>query len=97
MLGAKQFRVRIPAIVRRRDGYIAIVVWAYGQTEWAERVGPFPSPQAIALWLDSLEREVLEVLAPEQLGLPAEIALLRPPGEHAQRCYEALVARRAQP
>ena len=91
------YKLSVAGILRRRDGYLALVVWSDGAREWGERVGPFQSPEQIALWLHDLDSEVIEVLAPEQFGLPAEIALLRPPGEHAQRCYEALVARRAQP
>lgn len=93
-MSRQPYKLRVAGILRRRDGYLALVVWSDGEREWGERVGPFPDPAQIAVWLDDLEREVIEVLAPEQIGLPAELAEARSPGEHARRCYEVLLEQR---
>lgn len=85
------YKLRVDRILRRPDGYIACVVWSDGQREWGEQVGPFSEPTQLAVWLEDLEREILEVLDPQRIGLPAELATLRSPGEHAQRCYEVLL------
>lgn len=84
------FKLSVAGLLRRRDGYLALVVWSDGVREWGERVGPFQSAEQLALWLDDLGRETIEVLAPEAFGLPGEIRRLRSPDEHAECCFRAL-------
>ena len=87
----EQFSLAILAAIRRRDGYVVFVGWEFGGLRWVERVGPFTSAAQLALWLDDLTNEILEVHPPEVLGLPSDVAQWRPVGEQTNRIIQALL------
>ena len=83
-------KIAIPFLIKRRDGYIAHVVDSDGVVESSRWVGPFADAGSIAFWLEFMQNEAIEILSPEEIGLPIELAVLRPLHLQAARCKEHL-------
>ncbi len=73
-----QLLLAIPVLVRRPDGIVAYVIESDGVTQTARWVGPFADAREVARWVVVRANEIDEWLTPSQLGLPAELAVLRP-------------------
>jgi hypothetical protein len=76
----------VPVVVRRPDGLIAYVIESDGVTATARWVGPFPDARTIVAWIETRAVEIEEWFTPSQLGLPTELAVLRPVAEQVAAC-----------
>jgi hypothetical protein len=85
----------IPLIARRASGLYIRVVESDGVLERARWVGPFADAEAIVDWLElcALEDSTTELLSPLDIGLPMELAFVRPSWEQARTARLALAAR----
>ena len=89
-------KIAIPFLIKRSDGYIAHVVESDGVVESARWVGPFRDADDLAFWLGLMHNEVIEILSPEDFGLPMELAVLRPLHLQVARCKQYLEQKRHQ-
>jgi hypothetical protein len=89
----------IPVIARRDSGLYIRVVESDGVSERARWVGPFADAKAIVDWLEqcAYEDSVTELLSPADIGLPMELAFVRPSCEQARSARLALAARIVAP
>jgi hypothetical protein len=85
----------IPLIARRASGLYIRVVESDGALERARWVGPFADAEAIVDWLELCAHEdsTTELLSPLDIGLPMELAFVRPSTEQARAARLALAAR----
>jgi len=85
----------IPLIARRASGLYIRVVESDGVSEHARWVGPFADAEAIVDWLElcALEDSTAELLSPLDIGLPIDLAFVRPSLEQARAARLALAAR----
>jgi len=89
----------IPLIARRTSGLYIRVVESDGVLERARWVGPFADAEAIVDWLELCAHEdsSTELLTPIDIGLPMELAFVRPSLEQARTARLALAARLVSP
>ena len=82
----------IPLIMRRDGQYYLRVVDSDGASTRASWVGPFPDTAEIVRWIEqyALETARSDFLSPLDIGLPAELAFLRPAPEQARAARIAL-------
>lgn len=85
-----KIEARIRKLLRRSDGYIALVEFTCDDVTWVERVGPFANVAHAAMWLDDIEREVVEVLDVREASEFAALGVRRSCREHARILYEQL-------
>ncbi len=85
----------IPVIARRASGLYVRVVESDGVLERARWVGPFADAEAIVDWLELCAHEdsATELLSPLDIGLPMELAFVRPSSVQARAARLALAAR----
>jgi len=87
--------IAIPLIARRDNGLYIRVIESDGALERARWVGPFADAEAIVGWLEQYTHEdsATELLSPMDIGLPMELALVRPSLEQARAARLALASR----
>lgn len=87
-----ELHLAIPAVARRPDGLIAYVIESDGVTTTARWVGPFPDAKTIVAWIETRAAEIEEWFAPSQLGLPTELAVLRPVSAQVAACRKTVTS-----
>lgn len=87
--------IAIPLVIRKQDGYHIRTIESDGAEKRVRWVGPFEDARAIARWLALLyteqcaAMELTEGMHPTAIGLPAELAVLRPLDEQVETLRRA--------